>query len=323
MRNWSDDLIRALLPNTNSKWEELNMWQSRKFRLSPRDHWEVNGMLEYLDAWTQLESASVLAIFGPSGDRDTWVTEFSLDIIQAFQVQDVLVLFAMCDRPEDEYYTPTIVIKTLICQALEHKPELIVEMPDILNPRVFQRMTSFDAACCPLISITSRLTVPFAIVVDRIDRCQPDLDDSDASHDLVSVLGELLTNRKTLGRIIITSAEESPEDEAIQSRLPISIASIDNRTRPKHRQSWEPARRNKLQFEVSDHVNNKISIVFGSEQLWRLKHLYPMETWGREWYVFTECKLKLRTERQAMIYRRFRVYHKQGKPGHRRYHAFR
>ena len=43
-------------------------------------------MLDYLQEWNELPYPSVLGIFGPNKDRDSWVTEFSLDMIQAFQV---------------------------------------------------------------------------------------------------------------------------------------------------------------------------------------------------------------------------------------------
>src|SRR5437763_7463195 len=119
-----------MLPNTNTTWEELQLWQSRQFRLSPKDHWEGNGMLDYLQEWNELPYPSVLGIFGPNRDRDSWVTEFSLDMIQAFQVQNELVTFALCDRPSDQHYTPVVVIKRLICQLLEQRPMLILEEPE-------------------------------------------------------------------------------------------------------------------------------------------------------------------------------------------------
>src|SRR4051812_11245221 len=122
IRQHNSMVMNALLPLYVDMSKEIQHWKGRQFRTSPKDHWEVNGVLEYLKAWNSLPHASILAIFGPTRGRDSWVTEFALDTIQAFQVQNELVTFVMCDRSGAIPYTPETLIKILICQILEQRP---------------------------------------------------------------------------------------------------------------------------------------------------------------------------------------------------------
>lgn len=322
IRNWSDDLISTMLPHTNTEWEELEMWQSRDFQLSPKDHWEVNGMLDYLQEWNRLESASILAVFGPTEDCDTWVTEFSLDMIQAFRVQDLLVTFAMCDRPADQIFTPTMVIKKIICQLLEQRPELIVEAPDLFRPRVFLKVTDFDEACRLLSSIVSRLSTSFAVILDRIDCCQPDTGDSEHPGDLVGFLSELLKEHTERAKIIITSGEVPPENEDLPSELPISICMINTRKRPLHKDDYCRGIRRRPRFDIHIDPTNEYPAfhrrVVGVEQLYKFRWL--MDNAGivfggnrsvrwissdPDWELSWEGRLRPRTSRERMIYQHF------------------
>lgn len=261
-------------------------------------------MLDYLQEWNQLESASILAIFGPTEERDTWVTEFSLDMIQAFQVQDLLVAAAMCDRPAGQIFTPTTVIKKLICQVLEQRPELTVEVPDILNLRVFQKITNFNETCCLFRSVVARMTTPFAIIVDRIDCCQADMSDGDPQ-DLVGFLSKLLTEHARQLKIIITSAEEPPEDEDLDPELAVSICMISTRKRPLHKEEYYRRARRKPTFRIlAISANQKIKWydAVGAEQLYKFRWLF-----GRGFFdLFCDGELKPRTPRERMIYRRSR-----------------
>ncbi|KIW16321.1 hypothetical protein PV08_06372 [Exophiala spinifera] len=138
IRQHNSVLINTLLPLYVTMDKEIQLWKGRQFRTSPKDHWEVNGVLDYLKAWNCLPHASILAIFGPTRGRDSWVTEFALDTIQAFQVQNELVTFIMCDRSEVNQYVPATLIKILICQILEQRPTLILEEPDLFLLHNFQ-----------------------------------------------------------------------------------------------------------------------------------------------------------------------------------------
>lgn len=280
------------------------MWQSREFYLSPKDHWEVNGMLDYLEEWNQLSSASILAIFGPTQDRDTWVTEFSLDMIQAFQVQDVLVTFALCDRPERQVFTPTEVIKTLVCQLLEQNPGLVLEAPEIINSRVFRKINDFDQACVLFDSIVSRLATPLAVIIDRIDCCEARIANSKDPEDLIGFLSQLLKTHAHQVKIIITSADDPPEDEDLSAHLALSTCLIATRTRPLSRDAYHRAILRPVEFEVSIYHPTKAIRIYcpiGLENLYKLKgevgNSHIILTW-KGWLVS-------RTRRQKMILRHF------------------
>ena len=284
------------------------MWQSREFRLSPKDHWEVNGMLDYLQEWNRLKSASILAIFGPTEDRDTWITEFSLDMIQAFQVQDVLVTSAMCDRPAGQVFTPTMVIKKLICQLLEQNPGLILEAPEILSLRTFRRVTDFDHASLLFCSIVAKLTMPLAIIVDRIDCCEADMSDSNESQDLVGFLSELLKTHPRKVKVIITSADEPPDDEDLPVELAVSTCMIATRARPLSKEAyyWGFSRRVTFNIHLAprvyDPLQRTVSLkAVGLEQLYKLRRHFDNRMYSLNW----DRKLKVRTTRQKMICRRF------------------
>jgi hypothetical protein len=228
IRRGSDSLIDILLPNNDTIPKELKLWESREFRLSPKDHWEGNGMLQYLKEWRKLSDPSILAIFGPTRERDTWVTEFSLDMIQAFKIQNELVAFALCDRPGDEVYTPFMVVKKLICQLLEQKPELVLERPRTYNSRVFQSIQNFTQAWGLLENMVIGLE-RLAILIDHVDRCQGDINDS-SPQDLVGCLSRLVTKHGRKVDILITSTEDPPEH--LPPDFVVSVCMISTQKRP-------------------------------------------------------------------------------------------
>lgn len=285
------------------------MWQSREFRLSPKDHWEMNGILEYLKEWNQLECPSILAIFGPTDDRDTWVTEFSLDMIQAFQVENVLVASAMCDRPAGQVFTPTVVIKTLICQLLERNPELILEAPEILNLRTFHRVGGFGQACMLFRSIVARLTMPLAIIVDRIDCCEADRSDSNESQDLIGFLSKLPRNEPPQLKVIITSADMPPDDEDLPADLAVSTCMIATRTRPFRKEAYYQGTRRPLSFMVGVFPSRSDTCAyhqrFGREQL--QKWCKSIERKNSE--LFNSVILPPRMTKKAMIFRHREMKH--------------
>jgi len=262
LRQFSDSLINALLPSNHTTREELQLWQCREFRLSPKDHWEVNGILGYLEEWNALPYASILAVFGPTRERDTWVTEFILDTIQAFQVQGELVAFVMCDRPNNEYYTALDIIKIIICQILELRPTLILEEPEIFNLRDFHRASEFMEACSLLKRIVARLD-RIVILIDRIDRCQPD--SSDSTEEVINLMLQLLQIHGNSMRIIITSADSTPK--ASHPNLPISFCQISTQNMPFAINHRRPKRHIYLQFIDNENCYRQLYLYFGRETL--------------------------------------------------------
>ena len=270
-------------------------------------------MLYYLQEWNQLESASILAIFGPTEDRDTWVTELSLDMIQAFQVQDVLVTYAMCDRPAGQVFTPSVVIKKLICQLLEQSPGLILEAPEIFNSRIFRMFTDFDQACLLFGSIVARLSASatsLAIIIDRIDCCEADMTDSNQSQDLVGFLSGLSKKYSNRLKVIITSADEPPDDNDLPIELAMSTCAIATRTRPLNKESYLRSSRRRITFNISIPLRNSEGLVaerryrkaVGLEQLYMLRReLRATPHTSLVW----KKRLEPRSPRQNMIYRYF------------------
>jgi hypothetical protein len=281
------------------------MWQSRQFHLSPKDHWEVKGMLDYLDEWNRLSSVSILAIFGPTTDRDTWVTEFSLDMIQAFQVQDVLVTFALCDRPEEQVFTPTTVIKTLVCQLFEQNPGLILEAPEVLNSRVFRKINDFDQACVLFDSIIARLTTPLAIIIDRIDCCEARITNSTDPQEIIGFLSQLLKTYAYRVKVIITSADDPPKDKDLTAQLAMSTCLIATRTRPLSREVYRRGMFRPVTFGVDIIYNPTREVrhrnISGLENLYKLRR----DVGYSQHFVFWSGRLVPRTARQKMIFHHF------------------
>lgn len=257
-------------------------------------------MLDYLQMWNELEDASILAIFGPSCDRDTWVTEFSLDIIQAFQVQDVLVTFALCDQPGDQHWTPTTIIKKLICQLLEQKPMLIVEAPEIFNSRVFQKVTTFEEACRVFGLAIARLD-SVVIIVDRVELAERDINDT-RSQDFVGFLSRLVRKYQKKVRVVLTCGEEPPD--ALDPDLAISICMISTKRRTS-RESYQAVggcgARTKFTVTYVKGDGKETHVMMGAENLFRLMKEVVMKrvnysiTWSGD--------LTPRNKRERMIYR--------------------
>ncbi|KAF2239550.1 hypothetical protein EV356DRAFT_528142 [Viridothelium virens] len=247
VRNRSDLLINALLPSNRTMTEELQAWEGREFRLSPKDHWEVNGVLDCLKEWNSLMQASILAVFGPTSERDSWVTEFTLDTIKAFQVQSELIAFVMCDRPNNEHLTPVILIKTIISQILEQKPGLVLEKPELFSCRVFQRATEFTSACGLLEHVIAKVD-RIAILIDRIDHCQ--WESSDPKADILGFLVRLIRKYGKSTKVIITSTDLPPDELPLHH--PISICKIATR-KPLSRTPYRrPFRYVKLSLPAQD-----------------------------------------------------------------------
>lgn len=284
--------------------EERSLWQHREFRLAPKDHWEVNGILDFLQEWRDLAHPSILAIFGPSEGRDTWVTEFSLDLMEACKLHGGLVASAMCDRPDGEPFTPTIVIKTLICRLLEQNPRLFLEAPGVLNLRAFRRTQGFNRTCSLFESVVATLAMPLTVIIDRVDCCEADPSDENESQNLVGFLSKLITIYPRQLKVIITSGDEFLESDSLFTELAISSCMIASRTRNFHKEAFRPVRK-RIQFEIHSYGRTDYTELqpLGLEQLYRMRRLMHNKLNFIHW---TE-KLVPATPRQKMICRDFRL----------------
>src|SRR5262249_9802925 len=82
---YAQSLCDILIPDALDSNEEIDWVIGRGHRLSPKDHWDNNGVLEDLVTWSRNGKHTLLWIGGASGNQDSWVTEFSVDMVKALQ----------------------------------------------------------------------------------------------------------------------------------------------------------------------------------------------------------------------------------------------
>lgn len=157
------------------------------FRLSPKDHWEYNGVLETFRSWSDSGRKTALWIGGSSGNQDNWVTEMSVDLVRALDSQDKTVGAVFCTSsfsessslgeegtsgPGHNVITPVILITKLIIQLLEAYPLLAFRNPELLNARSLKRLQTLDQAWDMWERLVYRVVhQELYIVVDRVDKC--------------------------------------------------------------------------------------------------------------------------------------------------------
>lgn len=204
-----------------------------------RDHWSQNGILKYLTEWRKLcddSRNSILWISTEDNGRQSWLTEFSINLIDICRSQGQLVTFSMCDRPKGTRWTPQQVLKQLILQLLSSRPALTVSAPEVFNTRRFRKAETFDSVfklLCAAVAILGSVV----FVIDRLDKCTRDLA---ARHtDIAEVLSMLVKKHPRSVRIIVTSGQiVSPP---MLPCLPISFAVVSTKRRPRlleYKSSW-------------------------------------------------------------------------------------
>ncbi|KAJ9144050.1 hypothetical protein NKR23_g6060 [Pleurostoma richardsiae] len=234
-RHYTSELIDAWHDDMGDIEDELRIWQALRFFTDMRDHWSQNGILPCVAEWRKLcdeSKNSILWVSSESNGRQSWLTEFSIDLIGVCRSQGQLITFAMCDRPDSVRWTPQQLLKQLVAQLLNETPSLTVSAPDVFNARKFRMATSFDSAFKLLHSIV-RILGSLVIVIDRLDMCTPDPDAKHAS--IVEALSLLVSAHAASLRVIITTAQVvSP---LALPGLPISFATINTRRRPRRRET--------------------------------------------------------------------------------------
>ncbi|KAL1877962.1 hypothetical protein Daus18300_002316 [Diaporthe australafricana] len=215
MARYTQSLHDALLSSfVERPWdadEALTRLASYDFRLSLKDHWDNNGVLVDLLAWSHDPGHDpVLWIGGSSGNQDTWVTELSVDVVQALQPQLPTVIYVFCCELAEtsSALTPAALTRILVGQLLELHTELAYNDAVYYSTSRLRNATTFSG----IWSIFERLVVEVSnvfIVIDRIEECVTD-DDASVVDDLLPAISGLL--RRTPGaRAIITSISEPPD----------------------------------------------------------------------------------------------------------------
>ena len=232
----SYQLLNILLDDNNDD-QDFETWQAVKFRLAPKDHWEVNGVLDRVAQWSDapVYMNSIFMTCGPFGSKDSWVTHFARDLIRLLRSQEVKMTFAFCDQQEGRTLTPTQLLKRLIGQLLEQNPTLVLEEPRVFNVRVFQKTSSFDAVWEIFERVIAKEQRSVFIVIDRIDCCTGrSTEDTSTGHDLLSRLSELVFVSNGTLRVIVTTAEPVPEQ--LREELKLSYFELNTQAPPRRRE---------------------------------------------------------------------------------------
>lgn len=208
--NHSLALTEVLLPTASTADEQLSLVRKKRFDLSPKDHWYENGVLEAFDNWSAYGRTELLWIGGRSGNQDTWITEMSIDLIDALRMQDLTLLHVFCDTKPP--ITATTLIKRLIAQLLDRHPDIPFCQPRTYNVRRFRHATTFTQLWPIFEALVSELTSSVFVLIDRIEDCDvnSDSDGSDFADLLLPYLMGLASEAEHVS-VIVTSTYEPPE----------------------------------------------------------------------------------------------------------------
>lgn len=209
----SEVLLDCIMPDGWDAEEPLLAVVDQGFRLSPKDRWEENGVLDTLLGWRANSENTVLWIGGKSGNQDTWVTELSADIVQALKPQQLSLAFVFCD---DSAPTPIQVLKMLIAQLLTQHPNVAYNEPTLLSTRKFKSAQTYLGYWRIFEQLVLRVPNLF-LIIDRVEEIQPD-EQADLTTNLIPSLIELVEQKEDL-RVIVTSVFEPPSEVLGSTRL--------------------------------------------------------------------------------------------------------
>lgn len=191
--------------------EALARFAAREFRLSQKDHWENNGILPWLQRWSDREAdrSQMLWIGGHSGNQDSWVTELSVDIAQMLLAQQLTAIVVLCSDFHESSLplTPTSLVRILIDQLFENHPEVPYNDAAYFSSRRIRNARTFFSVWEIFERLVTRSGDVF-IIIDRIEFLGDDDDDWESV--LLPPLLSLVQSASGL-RVIITSECKAPE----------------------------------------------------------------------------------------------------------------
>lgn len=201
--------------------EELDATVSRGFKLSQKDHWENNGALADIAYWSAHDRNLLLWMGGASGNQDSWVTEASVDIIHALEPQMVPVLFTFCDQPHGRQPTVMGLVRRLLGQLLDLRPDLAYSRPDLCDAwKLKKKSGSFEQLFAVFEQLAAQVPDLF-IIIDRVDECEGD-DNARVVGHLLPRLIEMSTRLREV-TVIVTSVYNPPEEIAEMEFFPMFI----------------------------------------------------------------------------------------------------
>lgn len=204
-------LIESLIVDLPTNQEELTLAQETHARLSYKDQWENNGIVDVLSEWSGSERASLLWIGGRSGNQDSWVTHFSVDLVTALmsQTADVTLAHAFFDCNSDRSLTAIDFMKMTIARIVEQRPVTVIELPELLNTRVLRSTSTFPRLWMVFERLIDCLGATF-LVLDRIDGGADNEQGLTVAEELLPKLLGLVSRYPDKVKVIITSVEEPP-----------------------------------------------------------------------------------------------------------------
>ncbi|KAJ9637374.1 hypothetical protein H2199_007661 [Coniosporium tulheliwenetii] len=165
-------LRQEVFPEIASAGPELDQLASHTFDLSPKDHWDQNGVLKYFSDWSDTGRQATFWVGGRSGNQETWVTEMSVDLIRALESQDKTAVYVFCAGIHGSL-SPSVLARRMIVQLLESFPLLAFHNPELFNTRKLSRATTFTQLWSICKMLADQAGEVF-LVIDRIDKCKPE-----------------------------------------------------------------------------------------------------------------------------------------------------
>ncbi|KAI9703002.1 MAG: hypothetical protein M1820_005993 [Bogoriella megaspora] len=203
------ELRNLLLVDSLNVEEDRNTSLNRQYRLSPKDHWENNGVLHHLRRWSETGRDVLLWIGGTSGNQDSWVSELSVDMIRALQTQTLTLVYVFCEQRSNAALTPVILVRKLLAQLLELHPEIPYEYPETFDPQRVRNATSFFLLWEIFVSFTSRVKNLF-VVIDRVEECEAP-QPADITHQLLPTLVKWAAGNTNVS-VVLTSTCNPPDE---------------------------------------------------------------------------------------------------------------
>ncbi|KAI9667781.1 MAG: hypothetical protein M1821_000600 [Bathelium mastoideum] len=207
MTRYSRELQDIVILGDQDIAEDPDACMNRLYRLSQKDHWENNGILEDLRDWSDEGRDRLLWVGGCSGNQNSWVTELSLDMINALKPQSLTLLYVFCEQNTNAALTPIGLIRKLLVQLLELHPEIPYTNPEVWSVRRTKNAVSFEQLWNIFQQTVERLRDVF-VIIDRIEECEA-TEEADVMNHLLPTLIEWAAAKNNVD-VVVTSVSEPP-----------------------------------------------------------------------------------------------------------------
>jgi hypothetical protein len=114
-------------------------------------------VIDAFTTWSSHGRSELFWIGVRAGHQDTWVTEMSVDLVDALRLQDLTLLHSFCD----ENTTPATLMKIIVAQLPDNHPDIPFSQLAKYNARRFRRATTFARLWTRVDSLASFTTTPY------------------------------------------------------------------------------------------------------------------------------------------------------------------